>query len=121
MNHEKLEHLLRRQREDGYANTVEDGFGNVVDPGSMTDAELDLLETRQEVGALRQELADLRALVGALERDAENARLREKHMRKELNHFHAWADEVDARSAVKASGRTRLKVGRRQGGGGYFE
>src|SRR5690625_6508177 len=83
----------------------DDGFGNAVDTGSMTDAELDLLETRQEVGALRQELADLRALVGALERDAENVRLRQKQIRTELNHMHA-------RSAVKASGRTRLSVAR---------
>ena len=104
--------LLKMLQDDGYGNTVEDGFGNAVDTGSMTDAELDLLETRQEVGALRQELADLRAAVGALKRDAENMRLLQKHHRKELNHFHAWADAIDARSAVKASGRTRLKVKR---------
>lgn len=89
----------------------DDGFGNVVDTGSMTDDELDLLETRQEVGALRQELAELRALVGALERDAENVRLMQKHMRKELNHFHAWEDAVNGR-AVEGSGRTRLTVKR---------
>lgn len=88
----------------------DDGFGNIVDTGKMTDSELDLLETRQEVAALRAELADLRALVGALERDAENVRLMQKHMRKELNHFHAWADEVDGRAA-----------GGRSGGGGCFE
>ena len=101
----KVNDLLKMLQDDGYGNTVEDGFGNAVDTGSMTDAELDLLETRQEVGALRQELADLRALVGALERDAENVRLRQKQIRTELNHMHA-------RSAVKASGRTRLSVAR---------
>lgn len=82
----------------------DDGFGNTVDIGKMTDAELDLLETRQEVAALRQELADLAALVGALQRDAKTARLREKHMRKELNHFHAWCDSVDGRAVGGRSG-----------------
>src|SRR5690625_3496496 len=86
-------------------NQSEDGFGNVVDTGKMSDAELDLLETRQEVAALRQELADIRALVGALERDAENMRLLQKHMRMELDHLHAWSD-------AKGSGRTRLTVKR---------
>src|SRR5690625_8034242 len=102
---EKLIAHLRMQSEDG--------FGNVVDTGKLSDAELDLLETRQEVGALRQELADLRALVGALERDAENVRLRQKQIRTELNHMHA-------RRAVKGSGRTRLSRSeeRRVGTGG---
>lgn len=111
MNEKDLIERLFNQSEDGFGNTVEDGFGNVVDVGKMSDSELDLLETRQEVGALRQELADLRAAVGALERAAKTARLREKHMRAELNHFHSWADSVDDR-AVEGSGRTRLTVER---------